>query len=142
MGAWGMQPLENDTALDFTGSLFRKYAAGDLSLLSEAFQDVFRSRQDDYLDSDIGSTAIAAAAILVSLQQGNAEPLLEIQPQGQAWFDAAKQANYQTLIPDALEALELVTAENSELYELWAETGYFKEWLDSVNKIRDVLTSS
>lgn len=140
MGAWGMQPFENDMALDFTAYLFHESTAGDLSLLSEAFQDVFRSQQEGYMDSDVGSPAIAAAAILVYLQQGNAEYLLKIQPNSQTWFDAARQANYQALIPDALKALELVTAENSEVYDLWAETDYFEEWLDSVNKIRDLLT--
>lgn len=142
MGAWGMQAFENDAALDFTAQLFHESQAGDLGFLREAIQDVFQAQQESYIDSDIGSPAVAAAAILSYLKQGSdAQEILKIQPFGQAWLDAARQADYQTLIPDALKALELVLADNSELYELWEETGYFAEWLDSVKQIKTVLNS-
>nr|WP_298609695.1 DUF4259 domain-containing protein [uncultured Thiothrix sp.] len=45
MGAWGMQAFENDAALDFTACLFHESEAGDLSLLAEAFRDVFKAKQ-------------------------------------------------------------------------------------------------
>ncbi len=45
------------------------------------------------------------------------------------------------LVSEALRALDLVTAENSELYELWEETSYFEEWLISINKIKAALSA-
>ncbi|TXH70239.1 MAG: DUF4259 domain-containing protein [Thiothrix sp.] len=142
MGAWGMQPFENDFALDFTAQLFHESEAGDLSLLTEAFQDVLEAKQEGYIEADLGSAAIAAAALVVALQQDEARAILKVQPQGQIWFEAARQVNYAELAPKALTALDLVLAENSELYELWEETDSFTEWLDSVKQLKAQLSAA
>jgi len=140
VGAWGAQPFENDFALDFTAELFHG-EAGNLSLLAEVFDDIFQAKAEDYIEADQSNAAIAAAAILVYLKQGNPQDLVKIQPNSEAWFKAAASENYQTLIPAALKALDTITAnrDDSEAYELWAATEYLDEWLESIAKISTTL---
>lgn len=140
MGAWGAQPFENDFALDFTAELFHG-EAGDLSLLGEVFNDIFQAKAEGYIEADQSNAAIAAAAILVYLKQGNPQELVKIQANSEAWFKAATSENYQSLIPAALKALDTITANRdaSEAYELWAETEYLGEWLESIAKISTTL---
>lgn len=69
-----MQSFENDAALDFTAHLLHYSLVGDLSLLREAFQDVFYSQNESYMDSDCRCNLgfkLVAVAKLPSLDFGS-----------------------------------------------------------------------
>ena len=143
MGAWGMEPFENDSALDFTGHLFDG-ELGDLTSLNQVFAEVIEANEQGYIDSDQAEPAIAAAALLSYLKQGqSAQAVFKIQPEGIAWFNQALQADYTTLFPAALKALALISTETekSEAYQLWADADNLDDWLNSVKQIQLVLTT-
>lgn len=133
MGAWGAGPFENDDACDWAIEL----ADGeDDSPIIEAFDAVLGN--DDYLDVDLGSAAVAAAQTLASLA-GDGTKLPD---------DVAEWVRLQT--PDivktllakhrdvAIRALARVRGKDSELAELWQEADA-TEWLESLDRLERAL---
>ena len=126
MGAWGLGSFENDTALDWAGDLMETRG---LSVLKKAL-DIAPGQS---LDADEGSEAIAAAEIVAALiGRGRGEL-----PEGVAeWMATLAPAEAQALRGHALQALDAVLSEESELRELWAETEDFEAWKGDVEALK------
>lgn len=126
MGAWGLGSFENDTALDWVGDLMETRG---LSVLKKAL-DITPGQS---LDADEGSEAIAAAEIVAALiGRGRGEL-----PEGVAeWMATVAPAEAQALRGQALQALDAVLSEESELRELWAETEDFEAWKGDVEALK------
>ncbi|MFF7205469.1 DUF4259 domain-containing protein [Streptomyces sp. NPDC008141] len=131
MGTWDVGPFDNDTAADFAGDLDE--AASDeresmiLGVLKRA------ANPADYLDTPDAERAVAAAALVVAQHPagepacsnyGPSEPLPEF------------PADLRTL---AVDALDQVVAELSELAELWGEAPDGPKWRRGITRLRDVL---
>lgn len=69
MGAWGCDTFENDAACDWGYELEE---AGDLSLV-EAALDAVLADEEECLDADLGSEALAACEVLARLQGGGGQ---------------------------------------------------------------------
>ena len=116
MGTWGLHFDENDDAADWLGDLADEpdWQAVDQAL---AVTDA------DYLDSGDASNALAAAEI-VAAGIGKASPRLE---QDLVDWAADQPAEARERRQDAILALRRV-CEDSELQELWQESGELGKW--------------
>lgn len=128
MGAWGLGSFENDTALDWVFDL----TEGGLDLIEQAL-DVVPGLQ---LDADEGSQALAAAEIVAALNGRGRGNLPE---EVTAWMASVQPMDAQPLRAKALQALDAVLSEESELRELWAETEDFEAWKADVEALKTLL---
>ncbi|GAA1273163.1 hypothetical protein GCM10009665_71250 [Kitasatospora nipponensis] len=131
MGTWDIGPFENDMAADFADAL-DEVAEDEREALVRA--TLVRTVQaQEYLESPEGAEAVAAAA-LIAAQCPGGEPIRTIYGPDEAVPTFA--ADLQSL---AVEALDRVVADASELAELWDETVDGPKWRQSVRRIRAVL---
>ncbi|MFI9176312.1 DUF4259 domain-containing protein [Streptomyces lincolnensis] len=131
MGTWDIGPFDNDTAADFAGDL-------DDTAVDEREPMVRRvlKRAADcahFLDAADAERAIAAAALVVARHPddepacsnyGPSEPLPEF------------PADLRTL---AIDALDQVVTELSELAELWGNAENGPKWRRDITRLRNVL---
>ncbi|WP_328829095.1 DUF4259 domain-containing protein [Streptomyces sp. NBC_00252] len=130
MGTWDVGPFDNDTAADWCNTL--DDAAPDAR--TGLVRDTLARAADTlgYLDADIADEAVAAAA-LVAAQCPGGEP-------------ADPHYGPDELVPDltglralALQALDHVMTDPSELLDLWAQSDG-APWHAAVNQLRSTLT--
>lgn len=134
MSAWDTTPFDNDVAADFANDL------DDLSdgERADAVRDalVRAAAEDGYLEADDAEVAVAAAALVaaqcpggeaVDSAYGPVQPLPELP---------------DDLRPLAVQALDNVLADDSELKELWAEASDARQWQLGVSQLRQVLAAS
>ncbi|MGR3869819.1 DUF4259 domain-containing protein [Streptomyces graminifolii] len=129
MGTWDVGPFDNDTAADWCNNL--DDAAPDAR--TGLVRDTLARAADTvgFLDADIADEAVAAAA-LVAAQCPGGEP-------------ADPHYGPDEPVPDltdlralALQALDRVITDPSELLELWAEADG-DPWRASINRLRSTL---
>jgi len=130
MGAWGSGTFENDDACDLVCDLRE---STDLSLLEEALRTAAETDED--LDAGDGSKALAAAEVILALL-GNPSPAIAEEEDLQAWMKANPQRPTAALLALAERAVQQVTAEDSELRELWDEADSLDEWMAEVNTLQ------
>lgn len=131
MGTWDIGPFENDMAADFACTL-DEAAQGERETLVRT--TLIRTIQTlDYLESPEGAEAVAAAA-LIAAQCPGGEPISTSYGPDEALPNFAID-----LQPLAVEALDRVVAENSELADLWDETVDGPKWRQTIGRIRAVL---
>ena len=135
MGAWGSGIFENDTAMDFVGNLADHPKTAD-AVLREALETA--AHMGGYLDADEGSEALAAAA-LVSLA-ANESPV-EPEPPVDEYVRKIGRHVPDGLAPLAIEAIDRVLGDESELQELWAEQDAVDEWRTEPEAVRRHLES-
>ncbi|MEU1597885.1 DUF4259 domain-containing protein [Streptomyces sp. NPDC005708] len=131
MGTWDIGPFDNDTAADFADDLDDAAAAERAALIRGVL--VRTVGNQDYLEGPDAEEAVAAAALVaaqcpggeaVSPHYGPDEPVPVL------------PADFRRL---AVEALDRVLADESELPELWGETGDGRQWRSSIDRLRAVL---
>jgi hypothetical protein len=127
MGTWGTGAFENDSALDFVSAIQDQ----GLQLLVAAF-DVLPP-EDEWLDVQ-GEDAVAAAEI-VAAAFGQGKPGLPPQVQQLVAQHGAAIRAMPGLTAKAVQALSRVTADNSELKELWAEVGDDQAWIAAIKDL-------
>jgi hypothetical protein len=127
MGAWGHKAFENDSALDWLGELMR----GDPSLVGEALDAVADSDDDEYLEVDEASAALAAAE-LVAAALGKGDDRLS--DDAASWLAEHRAAARDVGARRARRAVQRVL-ESSELRELWDENGDDTEWHAEVREL-------
>lgn len=134
MGAWGTGPFDNDDAADFAVSLDHlepDYRVGAIrAVLAQA------AKQTGYLERDAGGAAVAAAA-LVAAQRDDDIPI--------DCIHGPKQSIPE--LPDdlrqiAVQALDRVLAECSELNELWIDSPDAEAWLHMVSTLTSALRTT
>lgn len=126
MGAWGTGAFENDGAGDLVAAL-RHQGPGPL-------EEAFDLPDGEYLEVDQGQAVIAAAQI-VAAAFGQAAPGLPAEMQ--QWVARHGPAiRAQAGLPGkALRALARVTADDSEIQELWAEVDDGRAWSAAVQDL-------
>lgn len=134
MGAWSHEPFGNDTAADWKYEL---EAAKDLSLIEGAFDRVLES-EEDYVDASDAEQAVAAADVLARLVTQRTENLEKLQIVD-AWVAKIQVKPRKELIRKAQQALHRIMSEESELFELWQESGSYDDWAASMNSLQQQL---
>ncbi|MFE0512490.1 DUF4259 domain-containing protein [Streptomyces sp. NPDC058964] len=131
MGTWDIGPFDNDTAADFGGDLDEAALEERESMIRSALKRTADST--DYLDSSDGERAVAAAALVVA-QHPDGEPACLNYGPSEAL--PGLSADLRTL---AVDALDQVVSELSELAELWAEAAKGSKWRHDITRLREVL---
>ncbi|MFA6045195.1 MAG: DUF4259 domain-containing protein [Phycisphaerales bacterium] len=132
MGAWGVGPFENDAACDWEWQLEK---VDDLSVIQQALEAASKGDpEDDFLDADIASEAVAACEVLARLQ-GNPGKSDSYTEAVDRWVAGHPLTPSASLIKLARAVLDRVVSEQSELRELWDESDSV-EWLASIESIR------
>lgn len=130
MGAWGALAYDNDDANDWAYDLEN---VDDLSVVEEAFDAV--EENDDYVESPEGSNALAACEVLARLK-GNFGYRNAYTEKVDDWVKAHPQTVPPELLARAESVIDRVLAEDSELRELWEESGA-EDWLAAVKDLRN-----
>ncbi|MFB8029469.1 MULTISPECIES: DUF4259 domain-containing protein [unclassified Streptomyces] len=129
MGTWDVGPFDNDTAADF-GSDLDEVAAGEREgIVRSALKRVIDTAA--YLEAPESEVAVAAAA-LVAAQCPGGEPADPIYGPEEPLPDLTGLRDL------ALQALDRIMTEPSELMELWAESDG-GPWRANIRRLQNVL---
>jgi Domain of unknown function (DUF4259) len=130
MGAWGVLAFDNDTANDWAYDLEQ---VTDLSLVESAFVKL-EEVGDEYLDQDEACNALAACEVLARLKGdfGYRNAYTEKVDQ---WVAANPLKPTPQLLARASAAIDRIVGDNSELRDLWEESGA-DQWRESVEDLR------
>ncbi|GGX69858.1 DUF4259 domain-containing protein [Streptomyces fructofermentans] len=131
MGTWDIGPFDNDTAADFGGDLDDATSEERASMVRGALERA--ARPADHLDTPDGERAVAAVALVVA-QHSDGEPACS--NHGPSKPLPELPAALRTL---AVDALDRVVSDASELAELWAEAANGSRWRRDIARLRDVL---
>lgn len=120
MGAWGHGPFEDDAALDFVWDI--EGSDNPKGVIIDALD---RAVEANYLESDEGSAAIVSAAYVDSVVNGTKYTTPEMsEPYEVDTFPSRfPELDLSDLRTTAVKALEKVIGGDSELRELWDESG-------------------
>ncbi|MGW2016690.1 DUF4259 domain-containing protein [Streptomyces sp. NPDC001927] len=129
MGTWDIGPFDNDTAADFGGDLDEATAGEREGVVRGALTHVIDTV--GYLEAPESERAVAAAA-LVACQCPGGEPADPIYGPEDPLPDLTGLRDL------ALQALERVATEPSELMDLWDESDG-GAWRADIRRLKDVL---
>jgi hypothetical protein len=133
MGAWGNGSFDNDDAADFLADVTD---GSDLALVREIFATVLGA--EEYLEAPDASQAIAAAEI-VAAAVGRPTPAAQEEEELSEWLARVRPPVEPDLIKQAVQVLDRIVGENSELRELWEESDELSEWEATVVTLRSRL---
>jgi hypothetical protein len=136
MGTWSTEHFGNDDASDWAYELER---AEDLAPLEEALDAVI-DFEDEYLEAPEGVIGVAAAAVIAALGGASVDDA-GFTPAVQAWIVRIGKRPEPALVAKAVQALDRITGEDSELCELWAESDDFAAWQASMTSLRAQLAA-
>lgn len=135
MGTWDIGHFDSDTAADFGGGLDDAPPGKREDLIRDALAAAALTGPGEYLDGDDGAVAVTAAALVAAQCPGG-------KPADSAY--GPKEA-IPPLAPElrrlAVQALDRVVVEQSELLELWAEAGADELWRAGIARLRGVLAA-
>jgi hypothetical protein len=135
MGAWGVGPFENDTALDWFSELEEETS---FSAIRRKIEEVIT---DDYLDADLLFEAIASIAILAAIKADDERLLPDFETSSldrlRELFLRKIDANIETLLEDAFGIIR--RSEDNELYELWDEEDLIDDWMAHIDYLEETL---
>lgn len=130
MGAWGYLPFENDDALDWLDEL----EGGGADVLREALEKT----GDGYVGAPEGSVAVAAAEVIAASQ---GRPPGELPENVADWVTGHGAEITAEDVEMAVDAVERVAGEESELAELWDDADE-PEWRESLEDLTERLRAA
>jgi hypothetical protein len=134
MGAWESGVFDNDDAADWINELA---GANSLDILSNAIDAVMKA--DDYLEAPEGSRLLCACEVIAALSD---KPSTNLPDEVSQWVKSYEAQDSSELIPVALQAIDRVIDDNSELKQLWEENEKdYPVWYETVLSIKDRLVS-
>jgi uncharacterized protein DUF4259 len=129
MGAWGIHNFESDESYDFSDDLFEK-GIYHLPLVLENFANL---SDEEYLEAHVCTYALIAAECLAFLL-GNKS--LDFPEDLAEWLE---ENNKLVLSDDVIENARICVGricQESELKQLWEETGEIEDWLEVQNGLK------
>ena len=126
MGAWGIHNFKNDDAQDFAYDVMEE----GKSKIKDALLKINKS--NSYIDVTESLEALAAAEIIAAAKH---KPAKDLPEDMKDWLNKNDALTYKkslfrkpvNLVQLAQNAINKVV-ENSELKELWEESGEFEDW--------------
>jgi hypothetical protein len=125
MDTWGYGAFENDAGSDLVHDL--KKAKGTAIL-----KDAFVGAKSGGWDSDDCQTAVAAAEIIAAMRGA---PSPKLPKDAAAWVQKQTQPPAEPLVAQAREVVRAILA-NSELKEIWQESGSAKPWIEAMQELQ------
>jgi hypothetical protein len=129
MGAWSADSFGNDDACDWVDEL---EGEDDLDVVTDALEIVLE--EDDYLDADDACEAIAACEVLARLK-GNWGLRNSYSEVVDKWVAANPIKPPPEVIQMAIQTLDRIEGEQSELRELWEDSDP-AEWRLAMQDLR------
>ena len=126
MGASGYSAFENDDAMDWLAEL---EDAEDASVLEDAF-DAILEVGEAYVEIPEASVAIAAAEVVAALLGRAVTSLPEVAIE---WVQ--KQGGVQSTIVERARSAVNRVSEDSELQEVWEDSGNYDSWKAAVDDL-------
>jgi hypothetical protein len=136
MGCWGPDSFDNDTACDWAWDLVE---AKDLSFIEKPLDRVLNFG-DESVDNHLAAEAIAAAETIARLK-GNWGVRNSYTERMDKWVETTKLVPSHALIDKALQAIDRILTEPSDMLELWSDSKYLDEWKESVKELSDRLSA-
>ena len=134
MGTWSHEPFGNDTAIDWAYELQDTH---DFLLVEQAIQRVLDCGPE-YLDADLAVEAVAAAEVIAkALRRGTQSDAYT--EEVDAWLKSISAVPTLALRSKAHQALSRVLGPDSELKELWEESGELESWESSVQLLQSAI---
>lgn len=130
MGTWGNGSFENDDAADFMADLTD---VADLSLVSDALAAVLAA--EDCLEAPEACLGIAAAEV-VAAAAGRPTVAAQKEEELTEWLARIAPEMSPDLIKQAIQALDRIVGEQSELRELWEEADEADAWQATVMALK------
>ncbi|SDT40438.1 DUF4259 domain-containing protein [Actinoplanes derwentensis] len=135
MGTWDFGPFDNDNAADWSGELQDAGPERRVALIRQTLSEVLH--RGEYLDSDPANRAVAAAAVVASLQPSGSTLTTAYAPD---FLTGGGTLDIPADLPAlALRALDRIVGDDSEWRDTW-EDGLPKA-LAALRPIRDALES-
>ncbi|WP_339736268.1 DUF4259 domain-containing protein [uncultured Gimesia sp.] len=134
MGAWGYKTFEDDTTCDWLDDL---YEAEDpyrflLSSLNPEQNDGFL---DDLVCSSILGAAETVFSLLFQVRDNPAEEFKE-------WIQNNQDLPVNDLKPNCIKSLKRVLSDDSELNEIWSDSGEdYINWRKNIESMIEALES-
>ncbi|MEU8239615.1 DUF4259 domain-containing protein [Actinoplanes missouriensis] len=133
MGTWDFGPFDNDSAADWCGDLQDTEPSRRVALIRETLNEVLH--EGEYLDSDEGAAAVAAAAVIASQLPGGSPLTSAYAPD---FLTGGGSLEIPTDLPGlALRALDRVAGDDSEWRDLWEDS--LPKALTALRPVREVL---
>ncbi|MBX3387496.1 MAG: DUF4259 domain-containing protein [Phycisphaeraceae bacterium] len=142
MGAWGVKNFENDTALDWVLELT---GGEDPGMIRETLEmalgegvdgdgEESEAGEDEYLEEEVCSSALAAAEIVAALR---GRPASDLPDGAREWIGrhGHRIKVDRDLIDTAHDAIARVAAD-SELCDLWMESEHATAWEEALQDLQ------
>lgn len=129
MGAWSHEPFGNDTAADWAWGLDD---SNDLEYIENALAAV---EDEDEVDASVAEEAIAAIDVLAKAL-GKGTPPDAYSESAMQWIERVKPVVGRELRERAIQVLNRVLEDSSELRELWEYSDDYEAWQASVAALR------
>ncbi|NHQ94169.1 DUF4259 domain-containing protein [Janthinobacterium lividum] len=133
MGTWATDAFGNDYAMDWAQDL-HEYKT--LELVETTLDNVIDSTESE-LEAPFAAEALAALEVIARLQgqpgEGEDDPATQ---EVDEWVAACKKKVTPPLLEKARLAFERITAETSELRQLWQDSEHFADWQADVAALR------
>lgn len=124
MGTWEITNFGNDSAMDWVWDFSEDPT---LSFLNKTILAVIE--EDEYLDSDIATEALAALEVIAAAKGHPPADLPEDITEDQ--LGALRPKIDQKLIDTCIKVIHRIMAkQDNELFELWQEADQHEEWLN------------
>ncbi|MDH2389096.1 DUF4259 domain-containing protein [Streptomyces sp. HNM0663] len=130
MGTWDVGPFDNDTAADFSGTLDEAAMDARAGIIRDTLTRVIDTV--GYLEAPDSEETVAAATLI-------AAHCPEGEPTDPVYGPEEQLPDLTSLRELALQALDRVMTEPSELMELWDESDG-GPWRAQIRNLRNVLT--
>jgi hypothetical protein len=140
MGAWEVGNFGNDDAMDFVGDVTE---TGGKDLIFSTIQALINNT--DYIESPDCCTGLAAIEFVAAAKENAAEDFPE---EAAEWLTKNKLLPFTTggfigfgtkevdITSMSVRAIEKIRTE-SELKELWQESGEFEEWVKVLDQLKE-----
>lgn len=131
MGTWALDAFGNDYAMDWAQDL-HEYKT--LELVETTLDNVIDSQEAE-LEAPFAAEALAALEVIARLlgKPGEADPATA---EVDEWGAACKKKVTPPLLEKARLAFDRITAETSELRQLWQDSEHYADWQAEVADLR------
>jgi len=131
MGAWSNKPFGNDSALDWLADLENSDRGPEI-----IGNTIKASISSSDIDAPMEEEAVAAAAIIAA---GSKEQVSGIFQGAKHWIERSGFNPDRELKQLAITSLQRIVSD-SELKELWEESGKLSGWVKEIDKINAIIT--
>lgn len=123
MGAWEITNFGNDAAMDW---VYEFTEDPTMPFIDKALLSV---TEDDYLDSDVASTALAAIEVIAAAK---GHPSADFPEQiGADWLASLTPYIDEELVTACRQLIDrIIDEKDNELFELWKEADRHEEWVN------------